>query len=96
MKKWNADARTKRLFFYLSLLAAAVFFAARDPDQVWLAAGIGAGLLYAIASDWIFGRGRKTKDPEKLSTKNEETVENGAARRTNSEEKDAEEPDGRP
>lgn len=78
-KKRNMTPRARRLMFYLSLLAAAVFFAVQEPGQLWLAIGLGAGLLYAIASDWIFGRKKKTEDPVRFSTETEETVENKSA-----------------
>lgn len=75
-KKRNTDPRARRLMFYLSLLAAAIFFAFQQPDQLWLVIGISAGLLYAIASDWLFGRKKKPEAAAPLSTEKEEPVEN--------------------
>ena len=75
------DERNKRLLLYLSLLAAAVFLGIHDPGGLWLSVGLGAGVLYGLASDWIFSRKKDGKTTnviqgEKLSTENVETVEN--------------------
>lgn len=78
-KKRNITPRARRLMFYLSLLAAAVFFAVQEPGQLWLAIGLSVGLLYAVASDWISGRKKKTEAPAQFSTETEETVENKSA-----------------
>lgn len=69
------DERSSRLVMYLSLLAGAVFFAFYDPSSLWLCFGLGAGILYGIANDWIFPR-RKKEQPPEVSTEKPETVEN--------------------
>ncbi len=77
-KSATMDERQKRLLMYLSLLAAAVFLAFYDPSQLWLVIGLGVGVVYGLANDWIFSR-KKKRTPEnqaELSTKNQETVEN--------------------
>jgi|GEM_PF-5373512 len=77
-KSATMDERQKRLLMYLSLLAAAVFLAFYNPGQLWLVIGLGVGVLYGLANDWIFSR-KKAKTPEnqaELSTKIQETVEN--------------------
>ncbi len=43
----------KRLLIYLSLLAAAVFFAIQNPAQSWLAIGLGIGLAVAYGPQGI-------------------------------------------
>ncbi len=77
-KKIELDERQKRLLLYVSLLIGAVFFAIYDPTQLWLVIGLGVGIVYGLANDWIFNR-KKEEEPEQaaeLSTKEEETVEN--------------------
>ena len=72
------DERNKRLLIYLSLLAAAVFLGIQDPNGVWLSFGLGAGVLYGLANDWIFSRKKKgqAEQATKDSTEIAETVEN--------------------
>lgn len=43
----------KRLYIYLSLLAAAVFFAIQNPAQSWLAVGLGIGLAVAYGPEGV-------------------------------------------
>jgi len=72
------DDRTKRLMVYLSLLCAAVFFGIKDPNGLWLSIGLSGGILYGLASDWIFNRKKKSnkEDNGKNSTEISQTVEN--------------------
>jgi len=72
------DDRTKRLMIYLTLLFAAVFFAIQDPNGLWLSIGLSCGILYGLASDWIFNRKKKSnkEDNGKNSTEISQTVEN--------------------
>jgi hypothetical protein len=75
------DERNKRLLLYLSLLAAAIFLGIHDPGGLWLSVGLGAGVLYGLASDWLFSRKKDGKagppeQNEKVSTEAAGTVEN--------------------
>ena len=72
------DDRTKRLMIYISLLCAAVFFAIQDPSGLWLSIGLSGGILYGLASDWIFDRKKKSdkEDNGKNSTEISQMVEN--------------------
>ena len=54
------DERQKRLMLYLSLLASAIFLALWDPSQLWFVIGLGVGVLYGLANDWIFNKTQKT------------------------------------
>lgn len=69
------NAHSKRLMFYLGLLAAAAYFAFTGSENAWLAIGISVGILIAILSEMIY-RGQERKKHRKLSTKNQKTVEN--------------------
>ncbi|WP_312695481.1 hypothetical protein [Caproiciproducens sp.] len=54
----------KRLLIYLSLLAAAVFFAIQNPAQSWLAIGLGIGLAAAYGPEgvrWLKNRKENEK-----------------------------------
>lgn len=77
-KSITLDERQKRLLLYLSLLAAAVFLAIFDRGQLWLVIGLGAGILYGLARDWIFTRKKKgaQENLPEVSTENKQTVEN--------------------
>lgn len=72
------DERSKRLLIYLSLLAGAIFLGIQNPDGLWLSIGLGVGILYGLANDWIFHRKKDEtqKQAEKVSTEIAETVEN--------------------
>jgi hypothetical protein len=73
------DERNKRLLIYISLLAAAVFIAIQDPHGIWLSIGLSVGILYGLASDWIFNRKKKKQSSEQLPespAKIEESAEN--------------------
>lgn len=74
-KKKQMDERSKHLVMYLSLLAAAAFFAFQNPENAWLAIGISAGVLFSLLFSRIRDRKRK-QDPPEVSTEKEETVEN--------------------
>jgi hypothetical protein len=78
-KKREFDDRSKRLLLYLSLLIAAVFLGIYNPEGLWLAIGLGAGILYGLLSDWVFSRRGKAENANKLSTEKSETVENKTA-----------------
>ena len=78
-KKREFDDRSKRLLLYLSLLAAAIFLGIHNPEGLWLAVGLGAGILYGLLSDWVFSRRRKAENADKLSTEKPGTVENETA-----------------
>jgi phosphotransferase system glucose/maltose/N-acetylglucosamine-specific IIC component len=72
------DERGSHLLIYASLLVAAIFFAFRSPDQLWLSIGLGVGILYGLINDFLTSRKEKktAEQDEKVSTKIEETVEN--------------------
>ena len=55
------EERQKRLMLYLSLLAGAISLALWDPSQLWLVIGLGVGVLYGIANDWIFNKKGKNQ-----------------------------------
>lgn len=64
-KKVALDEQNRRLLIYLSLLAAAIFIAIRNPDGLWLpialAVGIAVDQLLAFRSK---RRGEKTSQAE--------------------------------
>lgn len=72
------DERGKHLLIYVSLLFAAVFFAFRSPDQLWLSIGLGVGILYGLINDFITSRKEKKAAEQngEVSTEIEEAVEN--------------------
>lgn len=77
-KSVELDERQKRLLLYISLLIGAIFFAIWDPTQLWLVIGLGIGIVYGLANDWIFNRKKpsQAEQPPEVSTKIAETVEN--------------------
>ncbi len=75
-KKPQIDERKKRLLVYLSLLAAAVFIGIFNREGLWLAVGLGAGILIALVIDLAGSRRKSAEKPSGFSTKNSETVEN--------------------
>lgn len=77
-KKVELDERQKRLLLYVSLLIGSIFFAIWDPSQLWLVIGLGVGIVYGLANDWIFNKKKQEKpeQPPEVSTENAETVEN--------------------
>ncbi|HEX3026947.1 MAG TPA: hypothetical protein VHR42_06945 [Clostridia bacterium] len=77
-KKIEMDERQKRLLLYVSLFIGAVFFAIWDPTQLWLVIGLGIGIVYGLAHDWIFTRDKKKNEPEpptEMSMEEPESVE---------------------
>jgi phosphotransferase system glucose/maltose/N-acetylglucosamine-specific IIC component len=70
--------RGSHLLIYSSLLAAAIFFAFRSPDQLWLSVGLSVGILYGLIHDFVISRKEKKTagQDEKVSTEIEKTVEN--------------------
>jgi hypothetical protein len=71
------DERGKHLLLYVSLLFAAVFFAFRSPDQLWLSVGLSAGIVIGLIGDFIRSRKeKKAAGQDEVSTEIEETVEN--------------------
>lgn len=87
-KKAETSEHSKRLMFYLSLLAAAAFFAFTGPGNAWLAIGLSAGILISLLID-VINRWRDRKNAangSEVSTETEETVENEDGE-TNTDEK---------
>lgn len=83
-KPYKEDPRRRRLTLYLSLLVIAALLAFQNPGQLWLA----AGLLIALAADWLPRRGgKKPPEPEPFSTGNGEPEENRTAPQENGERK---------
>nr|WP_319489606.1 hypothetical protein [uncultured Caproiciproducens sp.] len=63
-KSVKLSEKKKHLLMYLSLLAAAVFFAIQNPNESWLAISIAIGLAISYAPEgirWI--KSRKTDAP---------------------------------
>lgn len=70
------DERGSHLLIYASLLVAAIFFAFRSPNQLWLSVGLGVGILYGLIQDFVVSRKKSSEQDEQVSTKMQETVKN--------------------